>query len=308
MKGSATALLVILMVWLAGSAWWYTCKIKENCISFSKNSKNISSTLVVALDGEETQTFYLKNSSNGVMEFMPGNNSSGMSVIKRYLNENPGQNIDLYTANENQAYGLLAMLILSGVPNRRINAYTDPALGSSDKPLKISTSPKELATIETIPPTTDSLANDESKEFISEEITAEEQLVPVPVYSSLPSPVVNTEDGLPSISDMLYPNSSYRVRYTDKLNAFITAAKPRLNDNPNVKLIITGHTDANNQITNNYQLALKRAVEVKKYFIKHGFPGHRIETYSEGADDPVADNNSAEGRQSNRRVVISWKY
>ncbi|MCP4122878.1 MAG: OmpA family protein [Bacteroidetes bacterium] len=308
MRGSATAFLVVLLVWFAGSTWWYSCKIKENCITLSKSSKDISSTLIVALEGEETQTFYLKNSSNGVMEFMPGSNSNDLSIIKHYLNKNPGYNIDLYTANESQANGLLAMLILSGVPNKRINAYIDPTLGSSDKPLKITSTPNEITPAETIPPPTDSLTTDEPEEIISEELPAQEQIVPVPVNASIPGPVVNTEGGLPNISAMLYPSDSYGVRYTSKLDAFITAAKPWLSDHQNVALIITGHTDSDDRRTNNYQLALKRAVEVKKYLIKQGVPGHRIETYSKGADEPIADNSSAEGRQSNRRVIISWKY
>jgi len=306
MRGSATALLVILLIWIGGSAWWYTCKIKQNCVSFSANSKSVSSILVLQLEGEDPQTFHLKNSENGIMEFLPGSNGDGLSVIKKYLNEHPDQNIDLITANESQANGLMAMMILSGVSNRRINAYTDATLGSAEKPLRIVSSKAPETELPTIADT-DTIISDSVEVVIEEPVVEKTPKVNPPVYAATPCPKVDTNGEQPTIEDLLYPSASFNVRCTARLRSFVAASMTALEKDESIKLVITGHTDDNQNQTNNYQLALKRAVEVKKYLIKQGIPGHRIETYSKGADAPVADNSSPEGQQSNRRVSIRWE-
>ena len=56
MRGSFIALLVAFIIWLAGSAWWYTCKIKGNCMSVSRHAQVAINTLIVSLEGAENQT------------------------------------------------------------------------------------------------------------------------------------------------------------------------------------------------------------------------------------------------------------
>ena len=76
-----------------------------------------------------------------------------------------------------------------------------------------------------------------------------------------------------------------------------------LKDNPEVKIKIIGHTDADGSNTNNMELSKKRAAAVKNAMLnKYGISSSRIVTDGKGETQPVADNTSAEGKANNRRV------
>jgi outer membrane protein OmpA-like peptidoglycan-associated protein len=75
-------------------------------------------------------------------------------------------------------------------------------------------------------------------------------------------------------------------------------------DNKNVYLEIQGFTDASGDPKYNEGLGGDRAETVRKFLSKQGVPLNRMSTISYGADDPVAPNDTREGRAQNRRVVI----
>lgn len=68
---------------------------------------------------------------------------------------------------------------------------------------------------------------------------------------------------------------------------------------------ITGHTDNTGTPGGNDTLGMKRATFVRNYFVTHGVPESEIEISSLGQREPIADNNSDEGRAKNRRTVIT---
>ena len=73
---------------------------------------------------------------------------------------------------------------------------------------------------------------------------------------------------------------------------------------PNIKFIIEGHTDNKNSAKHNLYLSKRRAFNVKKYLIKKGVDGKKIETKGYGESRPKFSNFNAGGRQLNRRVEI----
>jgi peptidoglycan-associated lipoprotein len=76
-------------------------------------------------------------------------------------------------------------------------------------------------------------------------------------------------------------------------------------DNRGLWIEVDGHTDATGDPAYNKALGLKRAEAVRDYLYQaHGIPLHRISVYSFGEEQPVADNNSRDGRARNRRVVV----
>lgn len=75
-----------------------------------------------------------------------------------------------------------------------------------------------------------------------------------------------------------------------------------LDENPEVRIRITGHTDNTASREYNNRLSKGRAEAVKQEMIKRGVDGSRILTEGKGMDEPVADNATEEGRQQNRRV------
>jgi len=70
------------------------------------------------------------------------------------------------------------------------------------------------------------------------------------------------------------------------------------------KIVVEGHTDARGSATQNQDLSLSRAQEVRNYLVSRGLPGDKVDAQGYGPSRPIADNNTAEGRANNRRVEI----
>ncbi|SHH93618.1 Tetratricopeptide repeat-containing protein [Chryseolinea serpens] len=75
-----------------------------------------------------------------------------------------------------------------------------------------------------------------------------------------------------------------------------------LNENPGIRVQISGHTDNSGAADYNRQLSEKRALSVYNYLIKSGVDKKRLTTKGFGPDKPVATNDTDEGRQQNRRI------
>jgi outer membrane protein OmpA-like peptidoglycan-associated protein len=77
-----------------------------------------------------------------------------------------------------------------------------------------------------------------------------------------------------------------------------------LKDNPQRRVVIEGFTDATGSDDLNQALSQQRAEAVERALVQMGVDDARIESRGYGEDFPVADNDSAAGRQMNRRVEI----
>lgn len=77
-----------------------------------------------------------------------------------------------------------------------------------------------------------------------------------------------------------------------------------LENNPNMKIRIEGHTDDIGSDDYNNRLSLQRAKSVKKFFENAGINSARLQAEGKGETKPVASNDSEMGRSLNRRVEI----
>jgi outer membrane protein OmpA-like peptidoglycan-associated protein len=71
-----------------------------------------------------------------------------------------------------------------------------------------------------------------------------------------------------------------------------------------ITIEIAGHTDNVGTATANQELSEKRANAVKQYLQKKGIAPNRILAKGYGDTEPVADNNTLEGKQKNRRTEV----
>jgi len=77
-----------------------------------------------------------------------------------------------------------------------------------------------------------------------------------------------------------------------------------LTSNPDMTMTIEGHTDWIGSDDYNVGLSELRADAVRNKFVnEYSIAADRIDTVAYGESRPVADNNSAEGRQKNRRAI-----
>lgn len=67
---------------------------------------------------------------------------------------------------------------------------------------------------------------------------------------------------------------------------------------------VEGHTDSSGSSEYNQQLSERRAASVKAEFARAGMPEANIRAVGRGETQPVASNETPEGRAQNRRVVI----
>ena len=77
-----------------------------------------------------------------------------------------------------------------------------------------------------------------------------------------------------------------------------------LSDNPDITMTIEGHTDWIGSEDYNVGLSELRAEAVKnKFATEYAIDADRIDTVAYGESRPIADNNTADGRQRNRRAI-----
>jgi outer membrane protein OmpA-like peptidoglycan-associated protein len=74
---------------------------------------------------------------------------------------------------------------------------------------------------------------------------------------------------------------------------------------PNAAVQLTGHTDNSGNAANNQTLSLNRANEVKGILVRDGVGADRITTQGMGQEQPVASNDTEQGRAQNRRTELT---
>ena len=73
---------------------------------------------------------------------------------------------------------------------------------------------------------------------------------------------------------------------------------------PDLKLDVGGYTDSTGSESFNEQLSEERASTVRSFLVSQGVPATNVTAQGHGESDPIATNNTAAGRQLNRRVEL----
>lgn len=83
-----------------------------------------------------------------------------------------------------------------------------------------------------------------------------------------------------------------------------------LNKYDKTSILISGYTDITGTESYNMELSKKRAENAKQVFVDSKVNASRMFTWGRGPKEPVGDNNTAVGKQQNRRVeyVILYDY
>lgn len=102
--------------------------------------------------------------------------------------------------------------------------------------------------------------------------------------------------------DILFDTNSASLRAD--LQSDIRALGRNLNQYPDTTVQVIGHTDSEGSAAFNQDLSERRARSVAGVLLEQGVSGGRIVPIGRGEAQPVASNNSPEGRRQNRRVEI----
>ncbi|MFT5725241.1 MAG: outer membrane protein OmpA-like peptidoglycan-associated protein [Bacteroidia bacterium] len=124
----------------------------------------------------------------------------------------------------------------------------------------------------------------------------EEEVIPTPSVERF------TDKGI-----IHFPKGSVRKLLTPEVVSYIDEIVVQLNNDPNLKVYVEGHSDNEGDEDRNHQLGRKRAWVVKKLIWDKGIEPIRIVTSSKGELEPIKDNDTEEGRSYNRRVEVTIK-
>ncbi|MGM0530475.1 MAG: OmpA family protein [Bacteroidota bacterium] len=96
-----------------------------------------------------------------------------------------------------------------------------------------------------------------------------------------------------------------KARLTQNSQAELDRMGRFLEEHPGITIQLSGHTDSIGTRQNNLVLSKRRAQAVKDYLIEAGISPERMTTKGFGETQPVAENDTPEGRQKNRRVEFT---
>lgn len=99
----------------------------------------------------------------------------------------------------------------------------------------------------------------------------------------------------PFDGDAILPESQDNLDYMLKF----------MQDNPELKVQIEGHTSSEGDHAYNEDLSLRRARAIQTYLKKNKIAGNRMKIRGVGPDQPFADNSTLAGRKKNRRVEVN---
>jgi outer membrane protein OmpA-like peptidoglycan-associated protein len=102
------------------------------------------------------------------------------------------------------------------------------------------------------------------------------------------------------------------VRFDTNKSTLTATAKANLDklvpvfiEYADTNIMIYGYTDSTGSAEYNLKLSLERAVSVKNYLVSKGLAPIRFNTSGMGIADPIATNDTPEGRSQNRRVEFA---
>lgn len=104
-------------------------------------------------------------------------------------------------------------------------------------------------------------------------------------------------------SDVLFDTDSAALKAG--AHSEISRVARVLNEYPQTSIVVVGHTDSTGSEEHNQALSERRAQSVKNALIDQGVSASRVTTVGYGETQPIASNYTPEGRQMNRRVVVT---
>lgn len=102
------------------------------------------------------------------------------------------------------------------------------------------------------------------------------------------------------LKNIFFATDSFELK--EESNAELQTILELMQKNPKIKIEISGHTDNVGKEDYNLTLSKNRAISVKQWLENNGINSERIVAKGYGKTQPIADNNTEEGRNLNRRT------
>jgi outer membrane protein OmpA-like peptidoglycan-associated protein/opacity protein-like surface antigen len=144
---------------------------------------------------------------------------------------------------------------------------------------------------------------------VQKEVVRTEPLVVTSAPASLPMPTKTTGVTLDESEEVTMNYAFQGVQFETAKAIIVPQSYKTLNDIVNIlkryptySLKIEGNTDNQGNESANHKLSKRRAEACLNYFVSKGIGAERLKSFGFGSKRPLANNNTLEGRQQNRRV------
>jgi len=135
---------------------------------------------------------------------------------------------------------------------------------------------------------------------VAKKTIVEETIPPVEIVPETPIPEKPAEKIVLSNVNFNFDEASLRPEAYPTLNYVVDIAK----ENLDWQFLLIGHTDGIGADDYNMELSQRRVNTVKNYIVTNGVDERRIAVDWKGKREPIATNDTAEGRTQNRRVEL----
>lgn len=279
--------VILLILWIVGSSYCYVCNIKKDC-ECNKPDYAIPGLTIEDVDFsalDDNNLYFGYGNSNLVV---PTCVKRELKALVDHLNENKSRLLILkgtYDSDENgnetlgktRAESLRTFLVGLGCDANQISIF-------SKQNNDLTFDPENTRTYGSIE------FNFSSEEDIKRE-AAEKELKSL--ITSLKIPQV-----------FYYETGSSVLNYNPDISKYISDLSNYLNNYPDSKISIIGHTDTVGGKEMNKKLSFDRANNIKALFLSKDIKESAIELDGRGMDEPASDNDTEEGRSKNRRVEV----
>ncbi len=292
-SGVKTLAWILLIGWMAGSAYWHVCKIKQLCDGpVEAGLPTTAAYTIPALSIVDGNRLNLSSAMNfGFKKSLPEPNYANvkkeLDSLAVYLKASPDRKLTitgLYASLEQnntsfsdlglaRADALKQYLVQAGVPAAQLltaSKLVDLTFSTDDSTHGMEFGFDSLM----LPKTEEALAAAEKYEN---------------VFKTM---------------DLYFKSAKADYIKTPENEKFLAEAKKYLEANKDKKLHLTGHTDNEGADDENIKLSKDRAVNVKAILVKRGISAEQLTTDAKGESEPKASNMTPEGRKANRRVSI----
>lgn len=296
----AVIILALLIAWL-----WKSCQHKQVAVPVNNEGTSASQ---VSTDVAPASLSLTTDASGNVAQCQVGVGDQGFlasiqAKVKEVFSSSQDCSVDTATAHAatftDQA-GLAGVLgLLKGVPNLSLDWVGDKITLKGNDTAKLN---ELLGKIKGLVPNTEVVidAPVSAADSVSNSLNAAQDAL-----ANIDSNKVDINEVIKALNLQIINFATGSNQIPDENKAILDKAATLLKTAKDAKLTVAGYTDSTGHADSNKALSQKRAQAVVDYIVSQGVDAAQLTAVGHGADNPVADNATEEGRFKNRRIEFS---
>lgn len=296
----AVIILALLVAWL-----WKSCQHKQMAVPVNNEDSSASQ---VSADVAPASLSLSTDANGKVAQCQVGVGDQGFlasiqSKVKEIFSSNQDCSVDTASTHAttftDQA-GLAGVLgLLKGVPNLSLDWVGDKITLKGADTAKLN---ELLGKIKGLVPNTEVIveASVSAADSVSNSLNAAQDAL-----ANIDTNKVDINEVIKALNLQIINFATGSNQIPDENKAILDKAATLLKTAKDAKLTVAGYTDSTGNADSNKALSQKRAQAVVDYIVSQGVDAAQLTAVGHGADNPVADNATEEGRFKNRRIEFS---